>query len=120
VSVQFYALWGPQDHPELGEAADFSSANGRAVLELLGYRPGSDLAGEDSPDEFLAKVRRAGMRVANVTGADDGESATSGRGRLGARWVDCGRRDGYFAERLPALEQVAREAKKHGGMVVWA
>lgn len=119
MSVDFYALWGPEEDPQLGEPVNCSSANGNALLRLLGYVPSPD-GGEASPDEFLARVRRAGMRVGNVAGSDDGEPGISGRGRLGARWTDCGRRPGYFAERLPELEQVGQQAKRHGGRVCWA
>lgn len=121
MSVDFYALWGPDEDPKFGESVNCSSANGRAILDLLGYAyDRNDPYGDDAPDEFLAKVRRAGMRVANVSGADEGVASSQGRGAKGARWIDCGRREGYFAERLPELEAVARQAKQHGGRVCWA
>lgn len=119
MSVDFYALWGSEGHERFGESVNCSSANGRALLELLGY-DASEPAGDDNPDEFLARVRRAAMRVGNVSGADDGVAWTEGRGARGARWTDCGRRPGYFAERLPELEIVARQAKRHDGRVCWA
>jgi hypothetical protein len=119
VSVQFYALWGPEADPRLGEAVYCNTANGNALLRLLGYQPSPD-GGEDDPEEFLARVRRAKIRVGNTTGADAGMEMSQGRGALGARWIDCGRRPGYFAERLPDLEKVGQEARRHGGRVCWA
>lgn len=119
MSVDFYALWWLEGSECFGESVNCSNVNGRAILELLGYDT-SELAGDDSPDEFLAKVRRAAMRVGNVSGSDDGKPWTEGCSARGVRWTDCGRRPGYFAERLPELEAVARQAKRHGGMVCWA
>lgn len=121
MSVDFYALWGPRGNEKFGEKVNCDGRNGRALLDLLGYRyDPSDPYGDDDPDEFLARVHRAKIRVDNTSGADAGIEWTSGRGRLGARWIDGGRREGYFAGRLLDLEQVARDAKRHGGVVCWA
>jgi hypothetical protein len=124
VSVQFMAQWPVEGEkwPEIGESADANNANAKALLDLLGYNSGWPISGEADPDEFLARVRRAGMRAGNVRGADEGEPWTEdgGPGTGRARWVECGRRPGYFADKLPELEAVARQAKRHNGMVVWA
>lgn len=119
MSVDFYARWGPEGNEQFGEAVNCSNANAGALLDLIGYSSAWPIGGDDDPDEFLAKVRRAKVRVDNTSGADAGIEPSSGRGARGARWVDCGRREGYFAERLPDLEAVGRQAKKHGGRVCW-
>jgi hypothetical protein len=124
VSVDFMAQWPVpgEQWPEIGESVNCNNGRAAEILDLLGYDSSWPIAGEDSPGEFTARVRRALMRAGNVAGADGGtpwtEDGGPGTGR--ARWVECGRRPGYFAERLPELEAVAAEAERHGGMVVWA
>jgi hypothetical protein len=124
VSVDFMAQWPVtgKKWPEIGETVNVHNGNASALLRLLGYSASWPLEGEDDPAEFLARVRRAGMRAGNISGADGGTppAVDGGPGTGRARWIDCGRRPGYFAERLPDLEKVARDAKRHGGMVVWA
>ena len=126
MSVDFMAQWPVEGEqwPEIGaEPVNTNNARGAELLTLLGYDADLALAGEDTPAEFAARVRRALVRITNVNGSDESvpwtEDGGPGTGRC--RWVEGGRREGYFAMRLPELLAVAEAAAEHeGGMVVWA
>ena len=125
MSVDFMAQWPVkgEEWPEIGETVNCNNGNAKALLEVLGYDASWPPGGEDWPEEFLVRVRRALIIVRNVSGADAGtpctESGGPGTGR--PRWVEGGRRPGFFVSRLRDLQAVAEAAAQHdGGMVVWA
>jgi hypothetical protein len=83
-----------------------NGANAGALLTLLGYAGtiGDGPAGEADPEEFARRIGVA--RIEGLTVAYE---------RWGA-W----HQPGYFEMRLAELEDVAAEAKRLGGIVVWA
>lgn len=113
MSVTFYPLTGEHDdRPDL----NVCHVNAHALLDLLDLEHDDeyDLYGRMPAGEFQARVVLAQARIA-VTGEDDGTPDI-----VEGRYVEFGRRPGYLADRLDALEAVAAWAAEHGGDVVWS
>ena len=99
---------------DLDNEVNFSNANGVAVLALLGVTPENTEdfwnGGRMSAEDFLGRV----LVATAVNPADAGVPAT----REG-NFIDCGRREGYFDERLIELREIADVALATGGYVQW-
>lgn len=94
-----------------------SNANAYALLERLGLDT-TVLLGEATPDDLLGRAL-----VGNVGRDDSGVDAVETPGEWfggGATMIDCGRRDGYFEDRMTALVALATEAQNRQVMVMWA
>ncbi len=91
-----------------------SNVNAAEILERLGLDTGGDWpAGDIDPDELLGRAL-----VAGVGRDDSGVAAVDdvvGPGVV----TDCGRRAGYFEDRMGALVELAVEAKRRGTRVAW-
>jgi hypothetical protein len=93
---------------------NLSNANAVGVLRLLGITPentenfwnGGSLPAED----FLGRV----LIALAVNPADAGVPATQE-----GNFIDAGRREGYFDERLGELRDIAEKAFAEGGKVQW-
>jgi len=132
MSVSFMARRDPAELAELCEPLNVSNANAAKLLELLGLREDAEpvgeflgglplygeLAGECPGADFLGRVLTATALLDTVT--EDYTPPVTDTLRGGATVVHCGRRPGYLADRLAALETIARAAADGGGTVVWA
>ncbi len=96
-----------------------SNANAYALLERLGYEVTDDgIIGDTTPDDMLGRAM-----VGNVGRDDSGTDPVETPGEWfggGATMIDCGRRDGYFEDRMTALVALATEAQTRQVMVMWA
>lgn len=94
-----------------------SSMNARALLDVLGITREEcpDLVGGEDPEAFLGRV----LMAQAVAPADAGIPATEAAGP-GARFIDCGRDEGYIDERLAQLRSLANFCVAEGRDVVWA
>jgi len=88
-----------------------SNANAVAVLDRLGYDfDPSDPCGESTAVDFLGRAM-----TANV-GLDDSGLRVVQDGNM----IDCGRRAGYFGDRMGQLAVLATEAQARDLLVVWS
>ncbi len=104
-------------HPAGPESLNLSNINASALLTYLGLPagPAGDL---DAQDLIVrcATIRHTGHGLDALGQPDPGHPIDDGGlSRLdvdlgGPRLIDCGRRPGYLAERLAALEQIAVDA----------
>jgi hypothetical protein len=94
-----------------------TSVNARALLDVLGITREEcpDLVGGEAPDAFLGRV----LMAQAVNPADAGVPAAEVPGP-GARFIDCGRDEGYIDERLGQLRTLAEFCVAEGREVVWA
>jgi hypothetical protein len=102
-----------------------SSANGAALLEVLGLRPadadvidGLFYCVEDGmldATDFLGRVLMAMVVAPSDAGAPWHDDSRPG----GPRVTQCGRREGYVDEKLIELEVIAKWARDHGRKVQW-
>jgi hypothetical protein len=131
MSVTFYveglaATYAPHEHDEFcypdpenckGEyvsaGVNLANANAMDVLGRLGFDI-EDLVGSADADDFLGRCM-----VANVGQLDDGLTEAVSTFPGGSTMVDCGRRPGYFADRMGELYDVAMQARSLGLRVVW-
>lgn len=112
MSVTFFPLTGEHDdRPDLNVA----NANARVLLDLLDIvlEDEHDLYGEMDANDFRARVVLAQARIA-VSGEDEGTHDI-----VEGRFVTCGRRAGYLADRLEALTAVAAWAIDRRAKVCW-
>lgn len=108
-----------QERPQVNMA----NGNAAALLEALGLlsdamsREERDDAfyGEMSGEDFLGRV----MMAQAVAPADAGMPAYEMAGS-GARFIECGRPEGYLQDRLSGLREVADFAVEHGVQVQWS
>lgn len=115
------------DHTEAQRATcscrlEVSISNGNAydVLPRLAFST-EDMAGTCEAADFLARVRRARMRMDNTSNADDaGTDDVVHMGIGKATMYDCGRRPGYFADLFDNLEALCVEADTRGWAVGWS
>ncbi len=112
-------------HPTGPESLNLSNTNAVALLTYLGL-PAAP-AGELDAQELIvrcATVRHAGHGLDELGQPDPGHPIDDGGlSRLDvdlgrSRLIDCGRRPGYLAERLAALERIAVDALLHGEQTV--
>ena len=105
------------------------------MLSLLGYGDATETYevlgvqmpvipeafGEATPADLLGRIAVARWGLDGATDDEHGKPAVAdgGPGTGRALVIDCGRPPGYFAEKLDALEDIARDAEAHGGKVVW-
>lgn len=135
MSISFTAQWGAEGDPQFGEDINMANGNAAVVLDLLGYHeqtePGVIVLGacvslpaafgETTPEDLLGRIAVARWGLDAATDDEHGKPSVSdgGPGTGRAMVIDCGRRPGYLAEKLDALEAVARDAEAHGGRVCW-
>lgn len=104
---------------------EVTSRNAPLLLAALGYGEfdeSDDMWGEASPQEFRGRV----LTALAVAPADAGVPAHSDAdapaylGALGgARWRQCGRREGWLQDKLAALHDLADWCERHGRQVHW-
>ncbi|GAB36475.1 hypothetical protein [Gordonia otitidis] len=110
--------------------ANFSSANGAEMLRILGLDPepcGSVDAADLRGRIMLAQALAGGDpgRPTIVTDRDGGVTLVDANSPAPtavverARAFDCGRRAGYFDDRLIELSEVAQWAQDHDRQVQW-
>jgi hypothetical protein len=92
---------------------NMSNANAFAVLDRLGYSV-TEPYGEATPEEFLGRAL-----VANVGLDDSGVDGATTYLIDGPVMHDCGRRAGYFDDRLGRLAWLAEYARDHELMISW-
>jgi hypothetical protein len=98
-----------------GPEVNCSNTNACAVLGLLGYHSiAEDCCGVIDPNELVTHCLTALFGIVEQPAIDASTPATQGVGDGGATWIDCGRRDGYFNERLTAILGVAEFTAKLG------
>ena len=107
------------DDPRVGwdDPLNLNVANGNAarILEVLGLPPSSE--GEIDPVDLTARILVA--RLADDTGSPDTEEPRRPGDTRTGRWITCGLRPGYFADRLDALDRIAEHALANDTKVVW-
>jgi len=119
-----------------GEGVNMSSANAADVLRLLGFvhelddeeralfgdefgDTVPDEAGDVDPADFDGRILLARGLLDVATDDEHGVPVVDYQEPGRVRWVECGRRPGYLAEKLDVLAAVAADAKANGGLVVW-
>jgi len=100
-------------HDPNGPSLNVSNTNAFYLQELLGLEP--DYSGEIEAADLLGRV----LVAMGLGGHDVGVPPVEGLGENGARWIDCGRREGYADERLSILKEIAEEAIAAGELVGW-
>jgi hypothetical protein len=107
-----------------GPEVNVSNRNAADILEALGL-PFEDGSGSLPADQFLGRVLTALAVAPQDPGVPmhelvPGESTIFGPvSEFGARFIDCGRREGYLQERLLQLEEVATHSMLEGREVSW-
>jgi hypothetical protein len=98
-----------------GPMVNMANGNAAQVFDLLGLTYDGDF-GEIAAEDFLGRVLLAQALTDVVTDDTRGLPA-----RIeGAKWIDCGRRPGYLAERLTELHEIACWAHERNAVVVWS
>lgn len=119
MSVTFYTHPEAQDAP----AVNLNNRNASWVLDLLGLRDAGaaewDLCGTADADDFLGRVLMA-TALKDTAVDDSGRPAITDVTPGGATWVEGGLPEGYFAERLDQLHEIATFAVTHKAQVCWA
>ena len=95
------------------DGLNVSNANGMSILNALGIEP--DYCGSIDPSDLKGRCLEA-----LVLADDSGFPSQTTIGANGATMVDCGRREGYLADRLQTLIEVADQAISLGTDVTWA
>lgn len=135
MSVTFTAQWKTGDQTEFGKEINIANGNAVVLLDLLGYGPQAEPDGEffgvpllpeafgdASPENFLGRTLIARGLLDIATDDEHGKPWTDNGGGPGtgrALVIDCGRQPGYLAEKLSCLEEIARDAAVHSGIVAW-
>lgn len=107
-------------------SVNVANVNAGWLLDQLGYGDGGvpsrdpmlcgDMGGDSSAEDFLGRVCLA----MGMTGHDEGVPGSVLPSDGGARFVDCGRREGYGDERLEQLRKLAEWCVKNDRRVCWA
>jgi hypothetical protein len=102
-TVQFLMLGGPD--------VNLCNRNARMILELLGYEAeAEDGCGSILASRLVERVEQALAVTASVPEIDCGTETEEGIGLGGARWIECGVREGYVRDTLERILEVARAA----------
>jgi len=89
-----------------------SNTNAAQILDRLGIE--FDYCGVIDPADLFGRAA-----VANIGRDDSGVDATEISGDGHATMIDCGMRNGYFADRLGSLERLASLAMDRGLLIAW-
>ena len=114
MSVSFFTN---ENSPEL----NVSNSNFWSLMELLGYdnpEPCGTMAGGELL-EFLVRIETKLAELATLPELDGGRESTTDIGSGGVTFIDCGRPEGYYTERLYALLGIVQQAIDSGTAVTW-
>jgi len=92
---------------------NMANGNAAALFDLLGLEFDGDF-GEAPAEDFLGRVLLA-QAMLDVTTDEHGRPDIED-----GRWITCGRRPGYLAERLTHLHEIATWAREHDAVVAWS
>jgi hypothetical protein len=98
--------------------ANFSNANARNLLGLLGIETDPELCGE-IPHDQIASVRREITRARNGDRSQALTPSSVSREANGPLLIECGSTDEQVLYRLEKLDMVLRYAQEQGFSVHW-